>query len=194
MGSRSVRKRQQVFRLVDEVAVVDDDPDRRPLLLDVESFESFYRREFPRLLVLAGALSGATNADDVAQESMLVAYRRWDEIRSLVSPAGYVRQVCVQKAVSVVRRRAVERRMLHRLGSRPGPAGAPLPEDSELFWGEVRLLPRRQAEVVALYYGLDLSVVEVAGTLDCAEGTVKAHLSRARATLATRLGQITEEP
>jgi DNA-directed RNA polymerase specialized sigma24 family protein len=193
MGSRPGRKKQQVFRLVDEVAVVDDDP-CPPVLPGAESFESFYRREFPRLLVLAGALSGAVNADDVAQESMLVAYRRWDEIRSLVSPVGYVRQVCLHKAVSVARRRAVERRMLHRLGSRPAPAGAPLPEDSELFWREVRLLPRRQAQVVALYYGLDLSVVDVAGTLECAEGTVKAHLSHARETLATRLGQNAEEP
>jgi RNA polymerase sigma-70 factor (ECF subfamily) len=192
MGSGPVQKKQQVFRLVDEAGVVDEDPSR-PLLLDVESFESFYRREFPRLLVLAGALSGAANADDVAQESMLVAYRRWDEIRSLVSPVGYVRQICLHKAVSVTRRRAVERRMLHRLGSRPAPAGAPLPEDSELFWCEVRFLPRRQAQVVALYYGLDLSVVDVAGTLECAEGTVKAHLSRARETLATRLGQNAEE-
>jgi RNA polymerase sigma-70 factor, ECF subfamily len=192
MGTGSVRREQQVLQLVDTVGVVDEDPSR-PLLLGAESFESFYRREFPRLLVLAAALSGAANADDVAQESMLVVYRRWDEIRSLVSPVGYVRQICLHKAVSVVRRRAVERRVLHRLGSRLRPASEPLPEDSELFWREVRLLPRRQAQVVALHYALDLSVADVATTLDCAEGTVKAHLSRARASIATRLGQIAED-
>jgi RNA polymerase sigma-70 factor (ECF subfamily) len=54
-------------------------------------------------------------------------------------------------------------------------------------WRHVRTLPRRQAEVVALYYGCDLSVDEIAATIDCAAGTVRAHLARARASLADRL-------
>jgi RNA polymerase sigma-70 factor (ECF subfamily) len=146
-------------------------------------FDAFYRREFPRLVVLARALAGPAVADDVAQEAMLVAYRKWDEVQLLVSPVGWVRTVCLRKAVSVVRRRSVEQRVLRTIGSFRSDRGAPVEED-ERFWSEVRRLPLRQAQAVALHYALDLAVVEIAETLGCAEGTVKSHLSRGRAALA----------
>jgi RNA polymerase sigma-70 factor (ECF subfamily) len=57
----------------------------------------------------------------------------------------------------------------------------------EAFWAEVRRLPRRQAQAVALHYIYDLGVAEIASTLGCAEGTVKVHLSRGRAALGSRL-------
>lgn len=153
-----------------------------------ESFESFYVREYPRLLVLARALAGDLAAEDVAQESMVVTYRHWARIAGLASPAGYVRGICAHKAVSATRRLMAERRALRRAGGRPVAVMDQVPDDSAHFWAQVRRLPRRQAQTVALFYVLDLSVAEVAVTLGCAEGTVKVHLSRARATLASRLG------
>ena len=65
--------------------------------------------------------------------------------------------------------------------------------DGDRFWAEVRRLPRRQAQATALFYALDLPVSEVAATRGCAEGTVKAHLSRARSGLAVRLGTTEEQ-
>jgi RNA polymerase sigma-70 factor (ECF subfamily) len=61
--------------------------------------------------------------------------------------------------------------------------------EHETFWAEVRKLPRRQAQVVALHYVYDLGLAEIARTLGCAEGTVKVHLSRGRAALSERLIQ-----
>jgi RNA polymerase sigma-70 factor, ECF subfamily len=159
-----------------------------------ESFETFYSRELPRLLVLARALAGDLAAEDVAQESMLVAYRQWARVSALGSPAGYVRGICAHQAVSWVRRRMSERRALRRLASRPVSQVEPLTGDGEQFWAEVRRLPHRQAQVTALFYALDLPVADVADALGCAEGTVKVHLSRARAQLATRLGTTEEQP
>jgi RNA polymerase sigma-70 factor (ECF subfamily) len=155
------------------------------------SFEDFYRVEFPHLLVLARALVGRAYAEDVAQESLLVVYRRWHTIASMRSPGGYVRGICLHKAVSVMRRRALERQILGRLTPRASLVSETLPEDSERFWSSVRALPRRQGQVVALHYALDMSVADIAEVLDCAEGTVKAHLHRARASLAAsmQLGQ-----
>jgi DNA-directed RNA polymerase specialized sigma24 family protein len=46
--------------------------------------------------------------------------------------------------------------------------------------------------VVALHYLEDLSVLEVARVLGCAEGTVKAQLHTGRQTLARRLALIEE--
>jgi RNA polymerase sigma factor (sigma-70 family) len=108
-------------------------------------------------------------------------------VSQLADPAMWVRRVCANLATSSLRRRGVEARAVIRLGARPRPAVA-LSEDDELFWAAVRCLPRRQAQVVALYYLYDLAVADVAVTLEMSEGSVKTHLSRARAALAQLLG------
>jgi RNA polymerase sigma factor (sigma-70 family) len=82
----------------------------------------------------------------------------------------------------------LEARALARLLLRQGPAVAELPEDDARVWRAVRALPRRQAQVIALYYVADLPVAEIADTLGLAEGTVKAQLHRDRQALAGRLG------
>jgi RNA polymerase sigma factor (sigma-70 family) len=149
----------------------------------VQTFEAFYRREMPALVAFAAALSGSMWAEDIAQEAMLAAYRRWDAVSRFEVPAAWVRRVCANRSVSTLRRRAVEARALLRLGARRGD-GPVLAEEHERFWVEVRRLPHRQAQVIALYYIYDLAVTEIAATLGCAEGTVKVHLARGRAALA----------
>jgi RNA polymerase sigma-70 factor (ECF subfamily) len=61
-------------------------------------------------------------------------------------------------------------------------------------WAEVRRLPRRQAQVVALRYVLDLELREIADVLGCSVGAVKTHLNRARQTLALRVPAQLEDP
>ena len=148
-------------------------------------FDDFYRAELPRLVALARALCGATLADDVAQEAMLAAYRKWRQVGDLQYPAGWVRRTCANLAVSQYRRRVIEVRALTRLGSRP--EAVPLEGPDEEFWAAVHKLPARQAQAVALRYVYELDIAEIAETLAISQGSVKQHLSRARARLATEL-------
>jgi RNA polymerase sigma-70 factor (ECF subfamily) len=193
--TKAMRRRPPaVLELVDEPGSSAPDNGSTPPPSDVaEAFDVFYRREYPRLLVLARAVVGSAGAEDLAQEAMLSAYRRWDHIASLESPVGYVRGICLNKGRSTVRRLLTEGRALQRYAVRPTARLDALDPDSERYWSEVRRLPRRQAQATVLHYALDLPVAEVATTLGCAEGSVKTHLSRARIALAARLGQI-EEP
>ena len=152
------------------------------------SFEHFYLEEFPRVVKLAYALSGSrAGAEDIAQEAFLRAYRDWDRIRSYEHQAAWVRRVAANLATSGLRRRVVEARALARLAARREPALDPLPAENADFWRAVRALPQRQAQAVALYYLEDRSIAQTAVVLDCAEGTVRAHLAKARRTLARRL-------
>jgi RNA polymerase sigma-70 factor (ECF subfamily) len=152
----------------------------------LQDFEEFYRAELPRLVALARALAGAEVADDLAQEAMLVAYRRWSALSRYRSPEAWVRRTCANLAVSAFRRRLVELRGLARLASRPQPAE--VDEDTEAFWTAVRQLPTRQAQVAALRYVYGLTITEISQTLQISEGSVKVHLSRARSRLASTLG------
>jgi RNA polymerase sigma-70 factor, ECF subfamily len=186
------RRAPAVLDLVDEPpGVVAASPTEA--VPSAEPFEVFYRREYPRLLVLARALAGSAAAEDIAQETMLAAYRRWSQIALLDSPAGYVRGICLHKGRSTTRRLMAEGRAVQRYAVRPVARLDDLDPDTERYWAEVRRLPRRQAQATVLFYALDLPVAEIATTLGCAEGSVKTHLSRARAALAARLAD-TEEP
>jgi RNA polymerase sigma factor (sigma-70 family) len=150
-------------------------------------FDVFYARELTSLVCLARALSGSAAAEDIAQEAMIAAYRRWREIEQYDVPAAWVRRVCANLATSSVRRRAVEARALLRAGGLRQTPTELEPRDEE-FWSEVRRLPRRQAQALSLHYVYDLGVSEIALTLGCSESSVKAHLVRGRARLADRLG------
>ncbi len=157
-------------------------------LRSTERFEAFYIRELPSLVTLARALTGSPGtAEDLAQEAMIAAYRRWDEVSAMGVPASWVRRVCANLATSHLRRRGIETRALLRLGGRRTQHSELSPAD-DAFWIAVRRLPRRQAQVIALHYVYDMYVSDIALTLECSESTVKAHLVRGRTALALRLG------
>ena len=152
-----------------------------------EPFRAFYEREYRGLVALAASLIGdRAMAEDIAQDALFVACRRWDHVAALESPLGWVRKVVANKSVSLIRRRLAELRALTRVGSLAD--GRPAsPDSDEDFWALVRSLPRRQAQVVALHYVSDMSVLEIAATLGCKEGSVKASLFKARKQLLKRL-------
>jgi RNA polymerase sigma-70 factor (sigma-E family) len=153
-----------------------------------ETFDQFYRQEFRPVVALAYGLSGSRMAaEEIAQEAFLAAHRRWSRIRTYDEPSLWLRRVVVNRSVSAVRRRVAEARALTRLGARPH-LPTVLPEQHEDLWRAVRRLPSQQAKALVLHYVDDCSVAEIASILDCAQGTVKTHLHRARRTLADTLG------
>jgi RNA polymerase sigma-70 factor (ECF subfamily) len=175
------------MRQVIEVAATDVDQPapRTAVTMGHDGFADFYRAELPGLVALARGLCGAAVADDIAQEAMLAAYRRWSEIERFDRPQAWVRRTCANLAISTFRRRLVEVRAYTRMSARPAPP--PLDDVTEEFWAAVRSLPRRQAQCAALRYLYEMGGADIAATLSISEGAVKVHLARARATLAARL-------
>lgn len=147
-------------------------------------FEGFYRHEYRPVLALAHVLSGSPHlAEEVTQEVFMAAYRQWDDIDN---PEGWVRTAVSNKVHSWRRRRYAEARAFTRLESRR-PAVEEMPVETAHFWAEVRRLPARQAQALALFYLEDRSVSDTAGILGCSESTAREHLMRGRKTLARRL-------
>ena len=154
----------------------------------VEEFNAFYKREFSSVVGLAYALSGNRwAAEELAQEAFLAAHRKWKEVGDYEQPGAWVRRVVSNLATSLVRRRLAEARALVKLAARRPEGLPPLDANDDEFWRAVRALPKRQAQVIALHYLEDLSVAEIAVTLEVAQGTVKTHLHRGRTELARQL-------
>jgi RNA polymerase sigma-70 factor (ECF subfamily) len=140
-------------------------------------FEELYRSEFQAVFRAVLAVCGDRHvAEEATQEAFARALERWRRLRDRSWAAAWVTTTAMNAARRSLRRRAVE--------AKANPAAGPGEPDSAIdLWRGVRGLPVRQQEAVVLYYVLDLPVAEVAVAMGCEEGTVKAHLSRARAAL-----------
>jgi len=153
-----------------------------------EAFDEFFRHSHGAVVGLALAMVGdVESARDLAQEAMLRALRDWRRVSRLERPDMWVRRVTVNLAIDARRRRAREIREVQRRSRVDEAAVAEPAVEHSPLWHAVRDLPDRQRAAIVLRYVDDLSVPEIALVLDVAEGTIKASLSQARASLARRL-------
>ncbi|HET6949072.1 MAG TPA: sigma-70 family RNA polymerase sigma factor [Acidimicrobiales bacterium] len=153
-----------------------------------DGFDDFAQRERGPLVAFAWSLTGDRAAsEDLAQEALEAAWKRWDTVAGYDRPGAWARRVVANAATGRGRRATRERRAYGRWMGRPAATVELEPQDHR-FWGEVRKLPQRQAQAVALHYLEDMPIGDIAAVLGCAEGTVKAHLHRGRLALARSLG------
>jgi len=161
-----------------------------------ETFDVFFARERDPVLGLAFALTGDRGvAEDIVQDAFLEAFRKWDRIAVYDRPGAWVRRVVANMSVSSFRRRRGELRMLTQLVSRQDRIVPDLSPSTLAFWQAVRALPKRQAQVAALFYLEDRPIADIALILEMAEGTVKKHLHDGRKTLVRTLDldEVTDE-
>lgn len=156
-----------------------------------DDFETFYRSEYRALIALAVALTGSqADAEELVQEALVRVSARWHRIARYERPGAFARRVLVNLATSRVRRMAAEARAFARVQRHTAPSHQepePPPSDGDDVWAAVRSLPRRQAQVLVLYYAEDRPTSEIAAILGCSEGTVRTHMQAGRRSLAARL-------
>lgn len=149
-------------------------------------FDGFFAVEYPRLVRSLVALTGRRAvAEEIAQEALFEAYRRWREVQLLDRPGLWVRRVAVNRAISTHRRLAAEAAALFRIGSWPSADGSDPVPDPEV-WEAVRSLPRRQAAALVLPVE-GHTAAEIGEVLGCGAETARTHLRRARAALSVKL-------
>ena len=125
-------------------------------------------------------------AEEIAQEAFVKMLQRWSAVRRYDRPDAWVRRVAVRMAIKSAKRERV-RPDVERLASRPELHTPSLP-DPDLAAAGAELSPMQRA-VVVLFYWEDNTVFDIARALEVSESTVKQHLFRARARLATLLGE-----
>ena len=161
-------------------------------MVTTHDFDTVFREVYPRLVSLGVLKTGRTDvARDLAQETMLRAHARWDELATYDAPAAWCRTVMTNLMIDHHRSSSSERRAVDRLGARladgtdhDGTAASALDRWNEL----VAPLGDRHRTIVTLYYADDLSVSQIAALLGTSRGAVKAALFKARRTLRKQYG------
>lgn len=184
-----VRERSEEPEL--ELLVGESTGDRpvseRSVRLTDRDFDPFYRAEYPKVVRLLVGLTGRRPvAEEVAQEVLLSAYKRWHRVQAMDRPDLWLRRVAVNRAISAHRRVVAEVAAVARLRASGGEVAAPADPDEHL-WGQVRSLPARQAAALVLWAVEGLTFDEVGEVLGCSGETARTHLRRARQRLATNL-------
>jgi len=151
-------------------------------------FGGWYQASHPRLVAALTVAAGSVEvAEDVTAEAFVRAYERWDRVRGMGSPDGWLYRVALNLLRRRARRLAFERDLLRRAQPEPAAPAALAPE----VWQAVGALTERQRTAIALRYLLDLPEAEVARAMGIARGTASATLATAR----RRLGDLlVEEP
>jgi RNA polymerase sigma-70 factor, ECF subfamily len=153
-----------------------------------QTFENFYRCEYPGLLAVAAAMVGSLESgEDLVQDTMVKSLVRWQALQRLDRPGGWAHRVLLNACTSWWRRRRTEARHIALLRREESTTSGPSPE-TMVFWAAVRRLPERHQQVMVLHYAGDRTVAEVASILAVPEGTVRSDLTMARAALAIELG------
>jgi len=141
------------------------------------SFDDFYADNRDSVVRAVWATIGDRDmAVDSVDEAMLRAFGRWDQVRQMSNPSGWVYRTAINHATSRLRRIITSRRHGFRFASKPNSSDTI--SDHELI-AAISELPVDQRAVVALRFLLDWDVAATAQALSIAEGTVKSRTSRA---------------
>jgi RNA polymerase sigma-70 factor (sigma-E family) len=157
-----------------------------------ELFEVLFRRHYAALVRLAVVMLGNREAaEDAVQEAFVALHRNWRSLRDPAAAEAYLRSAVLNRSRSWVRRQVTQR------AARPlmlVPDEQESAEDTMVGRDEVgslvasmRTLARRQREVLACRFVLEMSIAETAQLLDISQGSVKAHTHRGLRALQQRI-------
>lgn len=152
--------------------------------VDRLGFEDFYAAEYQRVFSSAYAFCRDREAAlDATQEAFARAFARWRRLNKEEWAGAWVTTTALNLLRSRFRRESRTLGVADRSAASSGTTSVDLID-------ALRALPTRQRQAATLFYVADLPVAVVARSMGLSEGTVKAHLSRARDALRKRLGEV----
>ena len=159
---------------------------------DPRAFEALVSRHMRGVLNLAYRIvSDRDAAEDVAQESLINAYRQLPRFRGDAGFATWLYRITVNEARMHLRSAKRRQARTEKLGlwESPGAETTEIAEEGGPLTELLQELPEKQRVALALFYLQELSLQEIADAAGAPTGTVKAWLSRGR----TRLRELAEE-
>ena len=189
----------QPGRLIESLTVAQDE--EADLAHPAEQADS--RRAFEELLAEAGPLAfrvargvlrNSADAEDIAQEAALRAYRRFDRLRDRTRFRAWLVRIAFRLAIDRFRsgkRRELRDNLWSQPERQPPPANAEDLAASSEFQAHLEdalaQLPEKLRLVLLLAAMEGHSIEEIAGMLAISPGTVKSRIFYARKQLAEKL-------
>jgi RNA polymerase sigma-70 factor (ECF subfamily) len=153
-------------------------------------YEDFYQGCATRLAGQLYLLLGDRDeARDCVQDALVQAWLRWDRVRTLQDPQGWVRTVARRRAISRWRRSRNAVTAWTRKGNHPARAETSDADRRMDLVSALRQLPEPQRTVLVLHHLCDLEVAAIAAELSVPVSTVTSRLARGRAALSELLGR-----
>jgi RNA polymerase sigma-70 factor (ECF subfamily) len=150
-------------------------------------FEGFFHTEYPRLVKsLYLTTLDLLEAEELAQEAMARAFERWDRVKAMDAPGGYLYRMALNLNRKRIRRLAVRaRRILWPV--EPVDAIAASDAKSDLLHA-LAGLPEGQKEALVLLDWMELTSEEAGRILGIRAASVRSRAHRAREKLQGQLG------
>ena len=135
-----------------------------------------------------------TEAEDVASETFLAAYKKLDKFRGQSKLSTWIWKVAYYKAIDYLRKNRRNVKALDGMDdqladNKIAQVAAELEnkEHSQVVWDTVRGLPGDWAIAILLHYRQNKSIAEISKIMGKRENTVKTYLFRGRKKLKTLL-------
>lgn len=121
------------------------------------------------------------SAEDLAQDTLLAAYRHWSKVLAADDGRAYVARIMINLHRSATRRRRVS--TVAAVPEQPDPTDALGAVDRDGVWDALRGLPQRQRAVLVLRHWADLDDIAIARIVGCRRATVRSLAARGLAGL-----------
>jgi RNA polymerase sigma factor (sigma-70 family) len=142
-------------------------------------FETAFRPLFSLAYRIAFRICGDVgDAEDAAAETLARTLASWPRLRRASYLEAWVARVSSNVAIDVLRRRG-RNPTAELTADISEPASEPDIVSAIVARGLLDKLPRRQRQVIAMRFLMDLSEDEVAKRLEISNGAVKSHTHRA---------------
>lgn len=154
---------------------------------EAASFEGFVTENQTRLFGSLCLITGSRyEAEEIAQEAFVRVLERWDRVRNMDDPTGYL----FITAMNVVRQRLRRAGIALRrsVGVAPAHDAFGSVEDREVVLDAVARLPLDQRAALVVTALLGYSSEEAASMLGARPSTIRARATRARTALRDLIG------
>lgn len=164
---------------------------RRPAA-DRAAFTALYRNHRRALLGYASSIlcGDVSAAEDAVDDAFADIWRKGEQLDQIANPAGWMRRIVRNKAIDALRKGGGREQAQDDSFFGIYQDSAPDPEQacmlqSEQGWlkSALSILSSDQREVITLCYFDDLSLAQIADTMDCPVNTIKTRLHYARRKL-----------
>jgi RNA polymerase sigma-70 factor (ECF subfamily) len=152
-----------------------------------DSFESFFREHYASVVRALVIVCGReAEAEELAQEAFARTFERWERVRVMETPVGYVYRTAFNVNRNRLRHHA--RSLRHRALSTPETDPASEVETRSEIRRVLAGIPASQREALVLVGWLGLDAEEAGRVLGIEAASVRGRIHRARRTINQHLG------